>query len=66
MSWRDEAACRGRDPVMFLERRYIPEAKAICATCEVREPCLAEANRLNHEGVRGGLSEKERGYRPWM
>lgn len=65
MSWWDDAACRGVDVAVFLDRRYIADAKAICATCSVREPCEAEARRYNHEGVRGGLSEKERGYQSW-
>ncbi len=36
-------------------------AKAICATCPVREPCLAYALRIREpHGIWGGLSEVER------
>lgn len=66
MSWAEDAACRGKPPTIFLERQSERQAKEICATCTVKEPCLAEAKRVNAEGVRGGLTEDERGYRPWM
>lgn len=64
------AACRGADPELFfapdregparrLEREQA--AKAICATCEIRDLCLSWALGVNeHEGVWGGLSEDER------
>jgi len=36
-------------------------AKAICATCPVREPCLEYAIRIREpHGIWGGLSESER------
>lgn len=36
-------------------------AKAICAQCSVREPCLAYALRIREpHGVWGGLTESER------
>ena len=50
--WQDEAACRGRDVVLFFgpdgERqpeREIRErkAKAVCAACPVRAECLTYA-----------------------
>jgi WhiB family redox-sensing transcriptional regulator len=36
-------------------------AKAICATCSVREPCLAYALKIREfHGIWGGLNEAER------
>ncbi|QSE87597.1 WhiB family transcriptional regulator (plasmid) [Rhodococcus pseudokoreensis] len=61
--WRDFALCRVTDPEAFF-----PEtgengrpAKRVCAGCEVREACLAEA--LAHDerfGIWGGLTTAER------
>lgn len=61
--WRDFALCRVTDPEAFF-----PEtgengrpAKRVCAGCEVREACLAEA--LAHDerfGIWGGLTAAER------
>ena len=63
LSWRQKGACRGLDPAIFypVSEEEAAEAKAICATCTVREACLefALANR-EHEGVWGGATEKER------
>jgi len=37
------------------------QAKAICAMCPVREPCLAYALRIRGpHGIWGGMSESER------
>jgi WhiB family redox-sensing transcriptional regulator len=59
-AWHAQAACRGRGPELFFppsgEDGVL--AKAICARCPVREPCLeAGAREL---GVWGGTSERER------
>ena len=63
MSWRDDAACRGLDPRLFLPSRGQDErpAKAVCAACTVREPCLefALTSRWNL-GIWGGTSERQR------
>lgn len=63
MSWRQRGACRGLDPDVFypVSDDDAGEAKSICATCSVREPCLeyALANR-EADGVWGGATEKER------
>jgi WhiB family redox-sensing transcriptional regulator len=63
MSWRTKAACQGLDPAIFYPASEDDgdEAKAICATCPVRQPCLeyALANR-ERDGVWGGATEKER------
>ena len=63
--WRQYARCLGADPELF----YPPsesddgstEAKAICAVCPVREPCLEHAlTAREKQGVWGGLDERER------
>jgi WhiB family transcriptional regulator, redox-sensing transcriptional regulator len=62
-TWRKRAACRGIDPEVFfpVTDEDAEEAKAICATCPVREACLeyALAHR-EREGVWGGATERER------
>jgi WhiB family redox-sensing transcriptional regulator len=70
-AWQVKAACRGPQAVVFFpptsferkdekldrERR----AKAICATCAVKRPCLDYAVRIREpHGIWGGLSEGER------
>jgi len=69
--WQVKAACRGPQATVFFppssferkdekldrERR----AKAICATCAVRQPCLDYAMKIREpHGIWGGLSEGER------
>lgn len=62
-TWRQHAACRGIDPDVFhpVSDEDAEEAKAICAICPVRQPCLEHAlvNR-EREGVWGGLTDRER------
>jgi WhiB family redox-sensing transcriptional regulator len=62
-TWRQHAACRGIDPDVFhpVSEEDAEEAKAICALCPVRQPCLEHAlvNR-EREGVWGGLTDRER------
>jgi WhiB family transcriptional regulator, redox-sensing transcriptional regulator len=69
--WQLRAACRGPQSAIFFppshfERKDEKEtregrAKAICATCPVREPCLAYALRIREpHGIWGGLNEVER------
>jgi WhiB family redox-sensing transcriptional regulator len=64
VDWRDEAACIPRaSEVNFFPARgeSVREAKAVCAACCVREPCLEYAMRFDHlSGVWGGMSERER------
>jgi WhiB family redox-sensing transcriptional regulator len=70
-AWQRQAACRGPESVLFYppatpeprperdsrERR----AKAICATCPVRTPCLDFALEIREpHGIWGGLNESER------
>ena len=69
--WQDKAACRGPQAAVFFppshfERKDEKEvretrAKAICATCSVRKPCLDFAIRIREpHGIWGGLNEVER------
>lgn len=57
--WRERAKCRGLDPELFFPRKgeTAGAAKAVCATCDVRDECYAIAER---QGVWGGTSERER------
>lgn len=45
--WQQQAACIGADPTLFHPEGYsgrpYKQARAICATCVVREPCLEGA-----------------------
>lgn len=65
--WTLAAACVDEDVNTFFpdNRRAIADgrvAKAICAGCEVRTECLADALAppIERFGVRGGLSAYER------
>jgi len=62
--WRDQAECiKYAHEVEFFPSRgeSTREAKAVCATCPVREQCLEYALQWDHlSGVWGGLSERER------
>ena len=63
IEWRDDAACRGLDTNVFFPAtdEEAAEAKAICATCPVREECLEFALLTRQDdGVWGGLTETER------
>ena len=65
-TWQAKAACRGPHTALFFppshfERKDDKEfreaqAKAICATCPVRRPCLDYALRIREpHGIWGGL-----------
>lgn len=66
--WRKVAACRDTDPELFFPVGttghaidQIEAARAVCLTCEAREPCLEFALATNQEsGVWGATSEEER------
>jgi WhiB family redox-sensing transcriptional regulator len=69
--WQERAACKGPQSAVFfppsnLERKDERDArerraKAICATCPVRRPCLDYAIRIREpHGIWGGLNELER------
>ncbi len=65
LPWRSKAACQGLDPEIFYpssddDLDAIP-AKAVCAECPVREPCLEFALAVREkDGVWGGATERER------
>ena len=62
-SWRQYARCLGTDPEVFYPSsdEQADEARAICAICPVREPCLEAAIVAREkQGVWGGLTEQER------
>lgn len=64
-TWRKRAACRGIDVEVFYplteEEADAAPAKAICAECPVRQPCLEHALvHREREGVWGGATERER------
>ena len=56
--------CSSRHPTSSARTRRLDReerAKAICATCPVREPCLEYALRIREpHGIWGGLNESER------
>ncbi|HVL94079.1 MAG TPA: WhiB family transcriptional regulator [Acidimicrobiales bacterium] len=64
-TWRQLAACRGVDPLVFYPTAEddiaTDQAKSICHSCPVREPCLDHALMYRErEGVWGGATERER------
>jgi WhiB family redox-sensing transcriptional regulator len=63
IDWFADAACRDSDTAVFFPAsdRDAVEAKAICATCPVREECLEYALATRPaDGVFGGLTSTER------
>ena len=70
-TWQFRAACRGPQATVFFPPSHFERkdekadregrAKAICATCAVRKPCLEYALRIREpHGIWGGLNELER------
>lgn len=68
MDWIDDAACRTTD-IDFIPPPDLPRwdayrlehaAKAICATCAVRNPCLLWALDNQEFGIWGGTTANER------
>jgi len=67
-SWWELAACQSADPELFFPvgapgagLAEIARAKAICARCAIREPCLDYALGTGQpHGIWGGTSEDER------
>ena len=61
--WRKDALCAETDPEVFFPEKggSARWAKSICAVCDVREQCLAEA-LVNGEryGIWGGVTERDR------
>ena len=65
VSWRKRAACDGLNPEIFYpaseDESAAAEAKAVCSTCPVRQPCLEHAlGNREREGIWGGMTERER------
>lgn len=65
VSWVPKAACRPYPKEMFFPKRgdgqSVSDAKAICASCDVRSDCLEYALRTDQEiGIWGGTSGRER------
>ncbi len=68
LGWQRYAACRAADPDLFfapeaepaaVRQRRERRAKAICARCPVRQPCLDSGLMTSH-GLWGVLSELDR------
>ena len=62
-TWRQQAACRGLDPLIFYPAtdEEAEDAKDVCDDCPVREACLEHALAVREkEGVWGGATERER------
>lgn len=63
--WRRWSACRGMDPDVFFppllnDQTALP-ARAVCADCPVRGPCLDYALSISAmHGIWAGTTEKER------
>jgi WhiB family redox-sensing transcriptional regulator len=68
LRWMDRAACTGVDPDLFFPPKgdSVPgesatAAKAVCASCPVRDDCLQYALTTNQRyGVWGGMTWTER------
>ena len=63
--WHKHARCKGQQHLFFNEASAsaVRQAKAICAMCPVRRPCLAFAIRNEEYGVWAGTTTVERGKR---
>lgn len=63
-SWVGRAACRGLDPELFHPGpgESPAPARAVCGTCPVRVECgqWALFHRVQHHGIWGGLTERDR------
>ncbi len=60
MTWLQQAACTDVDPDLFFDSDYERAAKAVCATCPVREACLEFSLSVAEYGIFGGENEKAR------
>lgn len=61
--WMEDGLCAQTDPEMFFPEKggSTKGAKRVCASCDVREQCLAFALKNEERfGIWGGLSERER------
>jgi WhiB family redox-sensing transcriptional regulator len=63
LAWQERALCAQTDPEAFFPEKggSTREAKAVCASCEVRAQCLEYALENDERfGIWGGMSERER------
>jgi WhiB family redox-sensing transcriptional regulator len=71
LDWQEDASCREYSNVLFfgddtgeseLEKQSREsQAKKICATCPVLDPCLEFAIETNQKyGIWGGMNDRER------
>jgi WhiB family transcriptional regulator, redox-sensing transcriptional regulator len=66
--WMDLAACKGRTQLFFPPKAERPQARTrreaqariLCGSCPVAEPCQSYARRNHEYGFWGGESEEER------
>jgi len=62
--WRKQATCLGRPVNLFFpaekDRPAVMQAKAICATCPVKNECRQEAINNHERGVWGATTDTER------
>lgn len=58
-AWFDQANCKGKTAIMYDVAR-VDEALALCAGCDVREPCREQARREREHGTWGGETEMDR------
>lgn len=67
-AWMDDAACKGMDGDLWfpssdnmrLRQFQTVAAKAICAECPVKEPCLHYGIANDEDGIWGGLAQGPR------
>lgn len=57
--WYAQAACKGNTEIMY-DISGQDRALAICAGCEVRDPCRAQARADREQGTWGGETEVDR------
>jgi WhiB family transcriptional regulator, redox-sensing transcriptional regulator len=67
-SWREHAVCKGRTQLFFPPKAERPQARVrresqarlLCSTCPVAEPCREFARGHHEYGFWGGESEEDR------
>lgn len=64
--WRDDAACLHVPPEIFFphenDHTGRADARRICRTCPVADACLDDAIRNPADGIRAGLTRRQRGH----
>ena len=61
-NWTSGGVCVGLGPDLFFPERgeTVEQAKALCATCSVREPCFEWGLHHEQRGIWGGTTGRER------